>query len=172
MNSGAIRNDVLAFLAKRRVESGESVEYGWFIFQTIIKDGQLDVETLDFKEMASFTSDFSAVERIHGEQMAVLRGEGVEPGWCVLWHCAIVSRSYVPGHEQAFVSRLDELNQNKSGWYVGVADDPLDVNDVENLCLRSLYELSIRDSRFTPYWLLPIGYLVEFNGAEPRLSRS
>jgi hypothetical protein len=31
----------------------------------VIDGGRLDLETLDFKEMASYTRDFSEVDRIH-----------------------------------------------------------------------------------------------------------
>ena len=171
MAATALRDDVLEFLSHRPVKDGESVEYGWFIFRTIVENGCVDLETLDFKAMASFTRDLSVVERIHNEQTGLLRGQRVEAMRCCLCHAAIVSRSYVPGHPAAFMNRLDELEQNKSGWYIGIADDPLDVNDPLNLYLQSLYELSIQDHRFLPYWLLPVGYLIEFEGTERRIGR-
>jgi hypothetical protein len=160
MNDISIRAQVLEFLASRQVKDGETIEYGWFIFDAIVKNEQLDLQTLDFKKMASFTTDFSAVETIHAEQMKVLDEEKADPCWCALWHSATISRSYTPGHQSAFLHRMNEKEGNDSGWYVGVTDDPLDVNDPKNLHLQSLYELTIHDRRLAPYWLLPVGYRV------------
>ncbi len=170
MASGDLRTSVLNFLSNRTVKNGESVEYGWFIVQTVIENGQVDLETLDFQAMASFTRDFSAVERIDAKQTSVLAEQRVGPERCALWHAALISRSYIPGSLHAFMERLDALQASKSGWYVGVADDPLDVNDPANLRFQSLYELTIHDTRFAPYWLLPVGFLVEFDGDRPVLT--
>jgi|GEM_PF-1327217 len=172
MASGDLRSNVLDFLSDRAVKHGESVAYGWFIFQTVVENGRMDLETLDFRAMASFTRDFGTVERIDSEQSAVLTEQRVEPERCALWHAAIVSRSYTPGTPRAFMERLDPLgdSDNKSGWYIGVAEDPLDVKDPSNLFLQSLYELTIHDARFAPYWLLPVGFLVEFDGARPAIT--
>ncbi|MDX1944403.1 MAG: hypothetical protein SFU86_03275 [Pirellulaceae bacterium] len=170
MATKTIRSKVLDFLSTRTVKHGESVEYGWFIFHTVVENGRLDLETLDFRAMASFTRDFGPVERIHAEQSAVLAIQRVEPEWCASWHAALISRSYTPGAPGAFMERLDPLDDNKSGWYVGVADDPLDVNEPANLHFQSLYELTIQDARFAPYWLLPAGFLVEFDGNRPAIT--
>src|SRR5687768_12940810 len=172
MASGDLRANVLDFLSDRTVKHGESVEHGWFIFQTVVENGRMDLETLDFRAMASFTRDFGTVERIDREQRAVLAEQQLEPERCALWHAALISRSYTPGAPHAFMERLDPLgdNDSKSGWYIGVADDPLDVNDPSNLHFQSLYELTIHDTRFAPYWLLPVGFLVEFDGDRPAIT--
>lgn len=170
MATKTIRSKVLDFLSTRAVKHGESVEYGWFIFQTVIENGQLELESLDFRAIASFTRDLGPVERIDAEQSAVLAKQRVEPERCALWHAALISRSYTPGAQRAFMERLDPLDNNKSGWYIGVADDPLDVNDPANLHFQSLYELTIHDARFAPYWLLPAGFLVQFDGDSPAIT--
>ncbi|HQR06647.1 MAG TPA: hypothetical protein PLN21_07485 [Gemmatales bacterium] len=121
--------------------------------------------------MASFTRDFGPVERIYAEQSTVLAKQRVAPESCALWHAALISRSYTPDVPYAFMERLDSLEDNKSGWYIGVADDPLDVNEPANLHFQSLYELTIHDARFAPYWLLPVGFLVEFDGDMPAVTR-
>jgi hypothetical protein len=171
MASGDLRAKVLEFLSNRIVKHGESVEYGWFIFQTVVENGRLDLETLDFRAMASFTRDFLRVERIEAEQLAVLAEQRIKPACCALWHAALVSRSYTPGAPRAFMERLDPLEANKSGWYIGIANDPLDVNDPANLHSQSLYELTIHDARFAPYWLLPAGFVVEFDGDRPVVTK-
>ena len=163
MNDKSIRAKVLKFLADRQAKDGETVKYSWFIFDAIVNDKQLELHTLDFEKMASYTTDFTAVETIHAEQMNVLAEEKAEPCRCALCHSATISRSYTPGHEFAFIERQDELEGNDSGWYVGVTDDPLDVNNPDNLHLQSLYELTIHDRRLAPYWLLPVGYRVYVN---------
>ena len=171
MATRSIRSKVLDFLSTRTVEHGESVEYGWFIFQTVLENGRMDLETLDFRAMASFTRDFGQVERIDSEQSAVLAKHRVEPESCALWHAALISRSYTPGTPRAFMKRLDPLENNRSGWYIGVSSDPLDVNDPANLHLQSLYELTIYDPRLAPFWLLPTGFLVEFDGDSPAITK-
>jgi hypothetical protein len=170
MASGDLRTSVLDFLSDRTVKHGESVEYGWFIFQAIVENGRVDLEMLDFRAMASFTRDFRIVERIQAEQLAVLAEHEVEPEWCALWHAALISRSYTPSAPRTFMERLDPLEANSSGWYIGVADDPLDVNDPSHLHRQSLYELTIHDARFAPYWLLPVGFHVEFSGDRPAIA--
>jgi hypothetical protein len=171
MAADTIRSQVLNFLSNRTVKDGETVEFSWFIFNAVVEGGRVDLATLDFRKMASYTRDFTVAEEIHRQQMAVLAEAGVQPGWCALWHAAIVSRSYVPGHPHAFLHRTDDLAANKSGWYVGIGDDPLNVNDPSNLFLRSLYELSIQDMRFAPCWLLPLGCVVEFDGEQRHIGR-
>src|SRR5262245_60620263 len=120
MASGDLRAVVLDFLSDRTVKHGESVEYGWFVFQTVVENGRMDLETLDFRAIASFTRDFGTVERIDAAQSAVLAEQRVEPERCALWHAALISRSYTPGAPHAFMERVDPLEGNMSGWYIGV----------------------------------------------------
>lgn len=130
-----------------------------------------DLETLDFQDLASYTRDFGLVEQIHSAQVQVLRRENVEPEFCNLRQCAICSKSYAAGSPQAFISRIGPAREAEAGWYVGVADDPLDLDDPRNLGVKSLYEISIRDRRFLPFWLLPSGYRVAFGGEKPQVAR-
>jgi hypothetical protein len=171
MTLNTIRSNVLNFLSNRTVKTDECVEYGWFIFRTVVESGQLNLETLDFHAIASFTRDFGRAEQINAEQSAVLAELGVEPEHCALWHAALISRSFQSGAPNAFMSRLNPIEGNKSGWYIGVADDPLDVNASANLHFQSLYELTIYDMRFAPYWLLPVGFVVEFGDNMPVITK-
>lgn len=56
---------------------------------------------------------------------------------------AVVSRSYVPGHARAFIKRDGKAKGNDSGWYVGIFDDPADMNDLQSfvvkIALRNFY---------------------------------
>ena len=167
-----IKADVLAYLSNRSAHPGETVQYGWFIFRLVGNGGRLDIETLDFKQIASFTDDFSVVERIHHEQLRVLEREGVDLAICNLQQYAIVSKSYRPDVTDPFMNRTSEVEGNDSGWYVGVLGDSLDMNDPNSFEPRSLYEVSIHDHRFVPFWLLPSGFQVLFDGNRPITERS
>jgi hypothetical protein len=87
----------------------------------------------------------------------MLRRHGVDEEPCTVMHSAIVSKSYRPGHPSAFLKRDAAIEDHSSGWYVGVLNDPLSMDDESTFELRSLYELSIADERMTPFWLMPVG---------------
>ncbi|MHB8902212.1 MAG: immunity protein Imm33 domain-containing protein [Thermoguttaceae bacterium] len=166
-----IREQALEYLKAHGAQPGETVLFSWFLFRLANVDGQLDIETLDFESVASYTRSFELVEQIHAAQVQVLRQEQVEPEFCNLRQCAICSKSYAAGSPQAFLSRIGPAHKAEAGWYVGVVDDPLDLDDRRNLNVRSLYEISIRDRRFLPYWLLPPGYRIAFGGESPEVTR-
>jgi hypothetical protein len=170
MASG-IREHVLQHLATRPTRDGETVEFGWFIFNVVKERSRLDIETLGFKEMASFTRDFTVVEEIYAQQMQLLGDEGVEPCPCRLWDRAILSKSYSPGHPKAYALREFARDGNLAGWNIGIEDDALDLSGNENLVVQSLYEVSIKDRRFLPIWLLPVGYTVSFDCENRRVGR-
>lgn len=166
-----IREQALEFLRAQGAKPGEMVQFSWFQFRLTETDGELDIETLDFENTASYTKDFKLVERIHTAQVQVLQKEQVEPEFCNLRQCAICSKSYAAGSPQAFISRIGPAEDAEAGWYVGVIDDPLDVDNRQNLTIKSLYEICTRDGRFLPFWLLPPGYRVAFGGEEPEVVR-
>ncbi len=150
-----IHRMVQDWLMMRDFSAGETVQFGWFIFRIASNEKPPKIETLDFKAIASFTSDFTEVEKIHTDQQAALRANGLEEEPCTLQQSAIVSLSYAPSRAKVFLKRDDSAKGNASGWYVGVEDEELDMNDVDSFALKSLYELSIYDKRMLPYWLLP-----------------
>jgi len=166
-----IRKDALDSLHERNAQPGETAQYGWFIFRVVDSNGSLDVETLDFQRMASFTKDFSVVERIHRDQLRILRQEAAGVAICNLQQYALVSKSYRPEADKPFLSRDTAVDGNDSGWFVGIERDPLDVQDQSNFVPKSLYEISIHDRRFLPFWLLPPGFLIQFEGDTPRIVR-
>ena len=147
-------------VAKRPHKPGETIQFGWFIFR-IANDAQPpEIESLDFKEIASFTTDFSAVEQIHALQRSALARSGREEEGCALWQSAIVSLSYSPGREDTFLKRDAPTDANDSGWYVGVFDEQRSMTEAASFTRRSLYELTIRDMRMAAFWLLPRGTAV------------
>ncbi len=166
-----IREQALEYLKAQGARPGETVHFSWFMFRLTETEGELDIETLDFSSLASYSKDFELVEQIHAAQVQVLQQEQVEPEFCNLRQCAICSKSYAAGSPKAFLSRIAPAHEAEAGWYVGVADDPLDLDDRRNLNVKSLYEISIRDRRFLPFWLLPPGFRVAFGGKEPEIVR-
>jgi hypothetical protein len=161
---------VLSFLKTRpNAQPGETVQVGWLIFR-ITKCGEgLDIETLDFKSMGIFTKDFQIAEQIHWAQHETLRRLRAIEATCTLQNGALVSRSYLPGSSSAFIERCSLVSDTDSGWYVGVVDDQIDLEDPDSFECRSLYELTIQDERLARFWLLPVGYRVFFDGLEPRI---
>jgi hypothetical protein len=166
-----IREQALEFLKAEGAKPGEKAQFSFFLFNLVETEGELDIETLDFKSIASFTKDFEIVERIHAAQMQVLQEEHVEPALCNLRQCAICSKSYAAGSPHAFINRIGPAHESEAGWFVGILDDPLDLDNRNNLSVKSLYEIAIRDRRFLPYWLLPPGFGVIFGGEEPQVMR-
>ncbi|MFZ5496132.1 MAG: immunity protein Imm33 domain-containing protein [Verrucomicrobiota bacterium] len=145
---------------------GETVQLGWFTFRIASDSEPPEIESLDFRAMASFTTDFSAVERVRDQQWQTLCRCSVQEEPCSLAQAALVSRSYRPGATNAFLERQSASNDRDSGWYVGVLDDPRDMSDERSFEFRSLYELSIADERMIPFWLLPVGKKVMLDSAE------
>ena len=166
-----IREQALEHLKTLDAKPGELVQFSWFLFRLTETDGELDIETLDFEKSASYTKDFDLVNLIHAAQVQVLQKEQVEPEFCNLRQCAICSKSYAAGSPHAFLSRIGPAEEAEAGWYVGIIDDPLDVDNRQNLNIKTLYEICTRDRRFLPYWLLPTGYRVAFGGDEPEITR-
>jgi hypothetical protein len=148
---------IQSYLSSRRVAAGETVECGWLVFRVTELGPPIKLESLDFMRMASFTTDLHRAEVIYREQQEMLRRHGVEEELCTARHSAIVSKSYRPGHPDAFLERDAAIEGHSSGWYVGVVDDPLSTEEASRFELRSLYELSISDGRMTPFWLMPVG---------------
>lgn len=145
-----IERMVAAYLADQNAAVGETVQFGWLIFRVVEVGPPVVIESLDFKNMASFTRDLSEAESIYRAQQEKLNMHGVKEEPCNLRHTAIVSRSYEPEHPKAFIKRDAVVEGHSSGWYVGISDDPLDMNDEKSFKLKSLYEISIADRRTIP----------------------
>ena len=155
-----IKSLVQKFLAKHPHRVGETVKFGWFIFGIAGLGNPPRVESLDFRKMGSFSEDFSEAERIHILQNEALHEAGATECPCTLQQFALVSKSYSPGGADAFLERQETAEGNDSGWYVGVFDEPLDMEDLGSFTQISLYELTINDLRMAPFWLLPPGSIV------------
>jgi hypothetical protein len=157
------------YVADRHIEIGQSVQFGWLIFRIEELGPPIEFASLDFLSMASFTRDLRRAERAHFLQKQALEAFSADAEDCSLWHAALVSLSYEPGHPKAFLHRTDPLEGNHSGWYVGMRDDPLDLNDGSSFGHKSLYELSIFDDRMLPFWLMPVGTIVELESKGVRI---
>lgn len=161
--SSDLKDLVLDFLADRPHQAGETVQCGWFVFRIVRSGSPPEIETLDMKRFASFTTDFTESERICQLQNQVIRQYQVDASPCSLRHSALVSKSYSSENSEVFLKHDRLCGGSDSGWYVGVHEEPLDMNDVDSFELRSLYELKIKDMRMAPYWLLPEGFLVHLD---------
>lgn len=152
---------VQQFLCERPHKAGETVQFGWFCFRIVEAGSPPEIETLDMKAMASFTTDFHEAERIHVEQCRMVAAHGVEPDdFSTLMHSALVSNSYRPGVSNVFLKHDESSGGSDSGWYVGIHNDPLSMDDVDSFHHQSLYELTIHNMRMAPFWTLPPGFLV------------
>lgn len=150
-----MKSAIEANLSGRQHSAGETVQFGWFVFRIAAAGIPPRLESLDFRQMASFTDDFRIAEQIRASQTDTLRSFGASECPCTLQQSALVSVSYTPGHSDAFLQRQESTDANDSGWYVGILDDPADMDDVATFTRRSLYELTIHDMRLAPFWLLP-----------------
>lgn len=163
LSNMTINQAVQGYLAPRRVRAGETVQFGWLIFRIAEPGPPAVLESLDFERMASFTRDLSAAERVWRDQQSRLREHDASAEPCSLQHSAIVSKSYRPGQSDAFIKRDAPLDGHSSGWYVGVLDEQLNMDDEGSFELKSLYELSIMDERMPAWWLMPVGTTVILN---------
>jgi hypothetical protein len=150
-----MKSAIEAYLSGRQHKAGETVQFGWFVFRIAAAGSPPSIESLDFRQMASFTDDFRMAEQIAASQTETLRSFSVSDCPCTLMQSALVSVSYSPGHHDAFLQRQESTDASDSGWYVGILHDPADMNDVATFSRRSLYELTIHDMRLAPFWLLP-----------------
>lgn len=166
-----LREYSLEYLRTQNAGAGETAQCGWFVFQIIEGLQELDLMTLDFKAIASFTEDFQIAEQIHWAQQETLRQYGESAQDCTLLSPALVSRSYRPGALNAYIERCEPVSEGDSGWYVGITNEPLDLSDAESFVHQSLYELTIHDQRLARFWLLPVGYRIYFDKDQPCVER-
>lgn len=154
------KNEVLARLRSRGAQPGETVEFGWLVFRVCGTPSALDVETLDFQAMASFTTDLSQALHVHQRQMDLLEEANAEAERCTVRHAGLVSRGYVPGRPGTFLTRLGPAQQSDSGWVIGSVEKRLTKDSLKSSRFISLYEISLSDPRLLPFWLLPSYYTV------------
>lgn len=156
----ATKSEVLTWLKSRRARPGETVEFGWLMLRVCGTPDALDIESLDFEQMASFTTDLTRALQIHHRQMSLLREAGVELERCTLQHAGLVSQGYRPGAPEMFLTRLGPVQNSDSGWVIGSIAERLTKASLASSRFVSLYELSLADPRLLPFWLLPSYYTV------------
>ncbi len=164
--SSDLKSLVQDYLAVRPHQAGETVQCGWFVFRIAKSASPPEIETLDMKRIASFTTDFTEAEKISRQQNEVINRHQVDASPCTLRHSALVSKSYSSGDSGVFLKHDRSSGGTDSGWYVGVYGEQLDMNDIDSVELRSLYELTIQDMRMAPYWPLPEGFLVHLDSGK------
>jgi hypothetical protein len=57
------------FLSHRTHNAGETVQFGWFVFRIASSRKPPKIESLDFRDIASFTENFSEADRIYNLQL-------------------------------------------------------------------------------------------------------
>lgn len=147
-------------MASRTFSEGEIVHVGWFALRITNSSKPVELECPDFRGLGTFTSDLREAETIFEMQANELRIRSLVDEPCTMRHTAVVSKSYVPGHPHAFLKRDTNARNWDSGWYLGILNDPLNIDDSNSFLAPSLYELSIADRRMLPYWLMPVGTIV------------
>lgn len=154
------REELIASLRSSGARPGQTVEFGWLELRVCGTPSELDVESLDFQEMASFTTDLSRAMQIHQQQMDLLQMAGTSAERCTLRQAGLVSQGYVPGDPEIFLTRLGPAQRNDSGWVIGSVAERLTRDSLKKSRFISLYELSRSDPRLLPFWLLPSYYTV------------
>lgn len=156
-----MKDQIIEFLKERETKHGETVDHGFFRFLINKESDRLSLRILDFEKMASWIDDFAIVNEIESEQQAVLRYQGVNETDCNFMKVVFISKSYEPYSPLAFMKREEPAFENDSGWYLGMTNESLSLENPDNIGKMSVYEASINDKRLLPFWLLPFNWWVE-----------
>lgn len=155
------RNKMQEWLRSRGAQPGETVEFEWLVFNACETPSGIDVKSLDFEKMASFTLDLRPALRALLQQREFMTAHGFESEPCRMVDLANVCESYVPGQPGAFLMRCGPLDESgDSGWIVGTVAEGVTERSLEKSRLMTLYEVTISDPRLARFWLLPSEYTV------------
>jgi hypothetical protein len=77
-----MKSAIAANLSGREIRAGETVKVGWFVFRIAAAGSSPRIESLDFRQLASFTDDFRMAEQIDASQTDTLRSFGVSECRC------------------------------------------------------------------------------------------
>jgi uncharacterized protein YegJ (DUF2314 family) len=140
---------------------GESIRYGWMWF-IISDDVTMAVEAPQlFKTPFEFQPDVSDALNLVLRQRYVCDSFGLEMLMCNFRQTCVCLKGLKPG-DSIFMNRTDLAKDHVSGWYVGSNDSELDPNDVDNLELRSLWEITCDFPQVAEFWMLPLNWQVVF----------
>jgi hypothetical protein len=142
---------------------GETIQCSWMWFRVGTDEGgQPTVLAPRTGVMPmSFEADSSDALNLVLTQRYVCDSFGVQCGWCNAVQSAIAIKG-LEDCKKVFMNRTDKAEGRTSGWFFGAADTKLDANDVHNLELKSLWELSCRLPQSRDFFLLPQGWQVVF----------
>jgi len=142
---------------------GQTIQCSWMWFKVgADEDGGLAVIAPRAGIMPmSFVTDSSYALNLVLTQRFICDSFGVEYGWCNAVQSAIVVKE-LADCKKIFMNRTDEQDGGASGWFFGASDTRLDVNDPNNLELKSLWELSCALPQSIDFFLLPPGWQVAF----------
>jgi hypothetical protein len=109
----------------------------------------------------NFVADSSDALNLILTQRYVCDSFSVQCGWCNAAQSAIVIKD-LAGCKSIFMNRTEQEDGRTSGWFFGAADSKLDSDDVHNLELKSLWQLSCELPESRDFFLLPQGWQVVF----------
>ena len=160
--------DMLKSFIDERTEAGvpfkldQLIHCSWMWFKVGEKDGDLCILAPGFGENPmNFNADCSDSLNLILTQKFLVESFEADFGWCDLRQSAIVLKGF-DDSDSKFMSRLDDVEGNSSGWYFGTNDNCIDPNNPENLELKSLWEIFCKHPYVGDFMLLPIGWQVFF----------
>ena len=159
------------YVKKVNAKPGEVIQFGWLIIKVTGGSGSLEYEAMDFVGDGRYTSDLRKVSEIFEKQLATLKLNEAKTELCNHQQCALVPRELLNEGEinRVYMIRTHKAERNDSGWFIGLDDESVDIDDHENLIFVSTYSLSIKFPELLPFWLLPIGFEVDFENGVPKV---
>jgi hypothetical protein len=151
------------FLEGKVFTVGQTIQCSWMWFKVGTDEhGKSEVlaPTLGVMPM-DFAPDCSDALNLVLTQRYVCDSFGVECSWCNAAQSAIVVKD-IAACGEVFMNRTEDQHGNISGWFFGASDSKLDVNDPENLELKSLWQLSCEHPESRDFFLLPAEWQVAF----------
>jgi hypothetical protein len=140
---------------------GQTIQCAWMWFrvgtdergQPTILAPRMGVMPMDFVPDCSDALNLVLTQRYLCDSF------GVECDWCNAVQSAIVVKD-LANCKGIFMERSEQENGRASGWFCGASDTKLDMNDVRNLELKSLWQLSCALPQSRDFFLLPKGWQV------------
>jgi len=144
-------------------KDGQTLQMGWMWFKFKEVAGTLCLQVPESGKMPFiWNRDCSAGLNTVMMQKFVNDSFGIEQMECHACQSAILLKG-LDRKDGMFMNRLDSLNANDSGWFIGAERGNADVNDPENLERKSLWEISCIFPETLLFWMLPSGWQVVFN---------
>ncbi|WP_309397751.1 immunity protein Imm33 domain-containing protein [Cerasicoccus maritimus] len=155
-----------------KFEAEQYLQFGWVQFKIEEVNGGLQI--LAPKPEATplqFQPDCSDALNLILRQRYMCDSFGVQMMSCHLGSSIICIKDFAE-RKQLFIDRLDAPKEHASGWFLGARDSELDTQNVENLELRSLWEIACAFPDFVDFFLLPQGWQVILEEKAPMVTHA